>query len=135
MNAEKKEAAPLRDAAPEENLTDESKILSCKPTCKKKAPPGWGWENGELVPFAPDESDEAASSELIELSRRYLILLEWGLADEVSPRLAAMRVVLGQDRRAPKEIAESLGVVPELIRLRIREARKVLASAGKGSRL
>jgi hypothetical protein len=38
MSPPKKGAAPLRDAAPEENLTDASKIVSCKPTCKKIFP-------------------------------------------------------------------------------------------------
>ena len=112
-----------------ENFSDDADTLSQTPAaCKKKAPPGYGWEGSELVPFAPDESVEADSSERMEFYRRFSILLDWAMGDELSPKLAAMRVVLNQDRRDAKTIAESLGVVPELIRLRIREARKVLAA-------
>ena len=99
------------------------------------APPaGYGWENGKIVPFAPDEKDEEITSEKLEFYRRFLGLLEWALNSEVSPKLAAVWVVLGRDRRTPREIAEDVGCSLRLIQLRISEADKILKELQREAR-
>jgi hypothetical protein len=102
----------------------------------KDAPPaGYGFADTadgepkrlEPITMPPQDAEPEPPSELLELARRTTILYDWAHADEHTPKVAAVRVVLDQDRRDPKTIAASLGVSTELIRLRIRQARAVLA--------
>ena len=81
----------------------------------------------EPITMPPRDAEPEPLSELLELAQRTTALYDWALADEHTPKVAAVRVVLGQDRRDPKTIAEALDVSPETIRLRIRQARAVLA--------
>ncbi len=102
----------------------------------KDAPPaGYGFADTadgepkrlEPITMPPQDAEPEPLSELLELAQRTTALYDWALADEHTPKVAAVRVVLGQDRRDPKTIARALDVSPEIIRLRIRQARAVLA--------
>ena len=130
-------------------LTDSAFTISeTQPDCNSKIksidsmPDGVGYffdeagkrhyEECELHPTL--EPEQTVSPELLELSRRTAVLYDWALADELTPKVCAVRYVLGQDRRDAKTIAASLGVTPELVRLRIREAKKLLGELRREAR-
>jgi DNA-directed RNA polymerase specialized sigma24 family protein len=102
------------------------------------APPdGFAFENDQLVPVTmpPDENEEKLIDDHLEFYRRFLALVEWALDAEISPKLAAVWVVLKRDTRSPRDIAQELGVSPRLVTLRIAEAEKILKALHQEARL
>ena len=167
MPPPKKEAAPLRDATPDEKQLNAVNVNETQPACKNRfpdwpadfaapkplrgdrktdgndAPPdGYAFADTreseakrlEPVTMPPGESGEELSSERLEFYRHFLGLSEWALNSEISPKVAAMWVVLKRDLRAPKDIASSLGVSTRLVTLRIAEAGKVLKELQREAR-
>ncbi len=139
MNTEnEKGGAPGKVSALSENFSDDNETVQ-HPSKKINgiaAPPaGYAFADTaegqpkrlEPITMPPQDAEPEPLSELLELARRTMALYDWAHADEHTPKVAAVRVVLDQDRRDPKTIAASLGVSTELIRLRIRQARAVLA--------
>ena len=123
----KEKAAPL-EAAPIQTSDAENNLSQTHATCKKKAPPGYGWENGEIVPFAPNESDEGLPiSERREYARLILGLSQWVHADKLTLRWTAAFIALDTLHLDAKEVAAKFEITERRARQLIAEARAELA--------